>query len=222
MTNFYLGSQVEQNDKILYNTKKRLGKKSSNGTFVYEGTFGGRPVAVKVLLGVEKSREAKNEISTLINYDGHKNIVRYFGFEIREEFGYILALELCHPSTLEDWVKLKDEFPVKIDGLEILRQVTEGLAFLHRDHNGRQSIIHRDLKPSNILFHGTGIELSVKISDFGISRVLEVGRTSKSFTSIGGTEGWKAPEILEAEEKFQNGGSDIPKLVTKIFKNKYS
>ncbi|CAL8133391.1 unnamed protein product [Orchesella dallaii] len=91
--------------------------------------------------------------------------------------------------TLSKWV---DEKPIQITQVEILRQATFGLEWLHS-----QSIIHRDLKPENILLRS---DLKrVKISDFGLSRHLIGGSTSVK-TTAGGTDGWIAPEILAQME----------------------
>ena len=59
--------------------------------------------------------------------------------------------------------------------------------------------MHRDLKPTNILFKGDVL----KICDMGQSRVLATGATVAETDSRGGTEGWRCPEELEAEERRQ-------------------
>lgn len=58
------------------------------------------------------------------------------------------------------------------------------------------SIMHRDLKSGNVLLdtHGT-----VKISDFGLSCVLEIGKSSSDLTAETGTYRWMAPEVIRHE-----------------------
>ena len=90
-------------------------------------------------------------------------------------FRYI-ATELCNGS-------LEDFFNEKYDGLEniiiseddILRQVTQGLAHLHKI-----GIVHRNIKPENILFVVSSSlngffppELLMKLADFDITRILK-------------------------------------------------
>jgi serine/threonine protein kinase len=57
------------------------------------------------------------------------------------------------------------------------------------------SIMHRDLKSGNVLIdsHGTA-----KISDFGLSCVLEIG-SSSDLTAETGTYRWMAPEVIRHE-----------------------
>ncbi|XP_064996915.1 serine/threonine-protein kinase/endoribonuclease IRE1a-like isoform X2 [Musa acuminata AAA Group] len=65
----------------------------SNGTVVFEGFFGGRPVAVKRLLRAHHDVAFK-EIQHLIASDRHPNIVRWYGVEQDLDFVYI-SLERC-------------------------------------------------------------------------------------------------------------------------------
>lgn len=47
-------------------------------------------------------------------------------------------------------------------------QMVLGLHYIHQ-----QGVLHRDLKPSNILLKPVGVEIVIKIADFGISKILE-------------------------------------------------
>lgn len=77
------------------------------------------------------------------------------------------------------------EFPL-FAGLDILRQVAEGLHYAHI-----KGIFHRDLKPQNILFSH---KMLPKITDFGITKAFE-GEGSKK-TSMG-TPPYMSPEQWE-------------------------
>ena len=60
-------------------------------------------------------------------------------------------------------------------------------------HAEKKGIIHRDIKPANILFkQGT-----LKIADWGFSRLLAQGETTCSFI---GSPAYMAPEILKGKD----------------------
>lgn len=75
----------------------------------------------------------------------------------------------------------------------ILRQILEGIAFLHS-----QGIIHRDLKPQNILISNRNGKYIPKITDFGISKKLDVDKSSIFTNSLAGagTLSFASPEQL--------------------------
>ena len=52
----------------------------------------------------------------------------------------------------------------------IIEGVAQGAVYLH--HHSRIRIIHRDLKPSKILLDS---DMTPKISDFGLSKILNPG-----------------------------------------------
>lgn len=65
--------------------------------------------------------------------------------------------------------------------------------------NHKCATVHRDIKPHNVLLSmpsSTG-EVRAMISDFGLCKKLQNGRTSFSRRSgVTGTDGWIAPEIM--------------------------
>ncbi|ODM88907.1 Serine/threonine-protein kinase/endoribonuclease IRE2 [Orchesella cincta] len=176
--------RMDDTISITYDEKAVLGR-GSYGTIVYKGTLGDKEIAVKKLQpDVIDVSVASHEIDILKACDAHENIVRYFGSKIGAGFILIL-LELCE-INLREWVANK---AVDILPMEILRQATVGLEWLHS-----ASIVHRDLKPENILL--VRKLARVKISDFGLSRRIVDGRSCVSTSVLGGTQGWVAPEIL--------------------------
>jgi hypothetical protein len=76
---------------------------------------------------------------------------------------------------------------------DILTQILSGIAFLHE-----HGIIHRDLKPQNILMVKRGSEYVPKITDFGISKQLDIHRSSVFSNSLAGagTLAYASPEQL--------------------------
>jgi tousled-like kinase len=65
----------------------------------------------------------------------------------------------------------------------IIMQICEGLKYLNEQ---KRPVIHYDLKPGNILFSNGG----VKITDFGLSKIMEEDGTSMELTSQGAGTYW--------------------------------
>ena len=168
----------------------------SAGTIVYEGNFDSRRVAVKRLVP-ELCGLAEKEAQLLRLSDKHSNVIRYFLTEQDSHFCY-LALELA-AGTLADFVEGNLQHNFSLTTLEIIEQALHGLQHLHG-----LGIVHRDLKPHNVLIsmpHSKDGPPRALISDFGLCKRIShtsswVAKTSSMGRTIGGTEGWIAPEIL--------------------------
>jgi len=70
----------------------------------------------------------------------------------------------------------------------------KGMAYLHR-----YNVIHRDLKTPNLLVDN---QWKVKVSDFGLSRMVKGSDTAQSLTACG-TPSWAAPEVLNDQRYSQ-------------------
>jgi len=64
------------------------------------------------------------------------------------------------------------------------------------EHLHVQNIIHRDLKPENLLMKSLDDDTSVKIADFGLSKIIDQERM---LLTACGTPAYVAPEILLAQ-----------------------
>jgi serine/threonine protein kinase len=89
----------------------------------------------------------------------HLNIIKCLGVEIFAGEVWIL-LEYCEGHSLADIMKMRKRAYTEQEIAAIMKQVIEGLSFLHK-----RNIVHRDIKASNLLYQ-KGV---VKIADFGIS-----------------------------------------------------
>ena len=135
---------------------------------------------------------AEQEVEILKLTDTHENIVRLYFMSKNANFVHVV-LELCL-GYLSEFV----EQHYMYNELNIMRQITNGLAFLH-SHN----IIHRDLKPMNILYQDVNSEYVFKLTDFGLGRQLNELQTSYT-TITSGTKGWRAPELINGSNKLTN------------------
>ncbi len=105
--------------------------------------------------------------------------------------GPYLVLELVEGETLES--RLRREGPLSpADTAKIIGEAAAAL-----DHAHSSGIVHRDIKPSNVMIDEGG---RVRITDFGIARVIEDTTTLTGPVDILGTLAYMAPEVLEGEQ----------------------
>jgi tetratricopeptide (TPR) repeat protein/outer membrane protein assembly factor BamB len=118
----------------------------------------------------------------------HRNIVRIH--DIGEEMGRkYISMEFVEGATLKNLIRAAG-------GLEIPRilkygcQILDALAYAHSI-----GIVHRDIKPANIIISH---EDEVKITDFGIAKILESAESTSEGAVIG-TPLYMSPEQVRGE-----------------------
>jgi serine/threonine-protein kinase len=119
----------------------------------------------------------------------HPNIVSVHEFG-KVQDTYYLLMEFVDGSTLRDIVKAGQLSPQH--ALAIVPHLCDALQYAHD-----KGIVHRDIKPENILIARDG---SVKIADFGLSRILGNESHQEMLTGthqVIGTPRYMAPENLE-------------------------
>lgn len=116
----------------------------------------------------------------------HPNVVLFLGAAMSPP-RYCLVFEYMQNGTLTDLIRSRKSL---IDFFRIAKEMAMGMNYLHLC-----SIMHRDLKSGNVLLDAYG---TVKISDFGLSCVLEIG-SSSDLTAETGTYRWMAPEVIRHE-----------------------
>ncbi|GMR34854.1 hypothetical protein PMAYCL1PPCAC_05049, partial [Pristionchus mayeri] len=124
---------------------------------LHRGRFGDREVAVKKM----KNEIVTSEIKDLLRKSiSHTNVMSFLYTECDVNFHY-LALELCRCS-LYDYMNKTVQVKVDISSKNIIRQTTEGIAYLHYIN-----IVHLNLIPQNVLIHKQGRTYKALISDYG-------------------------------------------------------
>lgn len=112
-----------------------------------------------------------------------------------------LVVEGTTLAIVMDWVEGQDlrryvrERGTLASGLAcwIVGQVALGLSAVHAAH-----IVHRDVKPENILLDLNSDSMKVKLTDFGVSKVIEES-DAPTPTAIAGTPAYMAPEIINGQ-----------------------
>jgi len=107
-----------------------------------------------------------------------------------------LAMEVLMGTDLKEYCREEDLLPVA-EVLRIAAEVAEALDYAHE-----KGVVHRDIKPANIMLLNDG---SVKVTDFGIARVVESSKTQTGM--VLGTPSYMSPEQVEG--KRVDGRSDL-------------
>jgi len=127
----------------------------------------------------------------------HPNIVTIHDFG--EDHGVLyLAMEFLDGISLRQLLDEKGTLPIQ-SIIPIFQQASSALDYAHS-----HQIVHRDIKPANIMILESGL---VKVTDFGIAKVLsnEAGMTLSG--QILGTPTYMSPEQVKGQPV--DGRSDI-------------
>ncbi|KAI4350742.1 hypothetical protein L6164_005163 [Bauhinia variegata] len=154
---------------------------------VYRGVMSNdQQVAIKHLISDGNMETFVREVTSL-SHVKHPNLVALLGCCVEKDECF-LVYELCPNGSLSEWLFGSDKVLSWTQRLQIAIDSARGLWFLHTYEGG--CIVHRDIKPTNILL---GPNFEAKLSDFGLSKVIEVGETYVS-SEVRGTFGYVDPE----------------------------
>jgi serine/threonine protein kinase len=136
------------------------------------------------------------------------HIVQLYRVEERPQF-YLMVFEYVSGGTLSD--RLNGPLPPR-QAVMIMKTLARALGKIHE-----AGLLHLDLKPSNILVEGRAgadwSELTLKISDFGISRLIQLQNPDDSIMSgLRGTPAFMAPEQAELNIEKIDKPTDIYSL----------
>ncbi len=118
----------------------------------------------------------------------HPNIVAVYNYGIDNGRCFIV-MEYVDGANLRHIIREK-----KLEAAQALRivpQLCDALEYAHSE-----GVVHRDIKPENILIDKKG---RVKITDFGLAKMVEPGRTDHTVTGlVMGTPHYMAPEQVDS------------------------
>ena len=205
----YQNSYLHINQSLTIFTNENLG----SGAFgvVFKGSYENRPCAVKVLHqvamqiqmnipagpGNARTIEAFDRECGFLKSFQHPNIVQHLSTDKHPTSGStILVTELMDCNLRSYLSGLGEEFLNNLWQLSLTKDVASGLAYIH----GRQ-IIHRDLCGDNILLTLSQPLPVAKISDFGMSRLLDPSQMSHTLTAVAHRMGYLPPEALRLDSE---------------------
>jgi len=165
----------------------------------------GATVALKFMARADKSWEdeqadqVKTEIKSMVKIKS-PNVMKLFAYILNckypEKTGgtintILLVLEYCPGGELFDILFYTNQLDDKTARTYFL-QLMEGLQACHS-----AGIIHRDLKPQNLLMDA---RYQLKITDFGLSKLVKDADKAVMKTHYVGTRGYQAPELLRRKK----------------------
>lgn len=185
--------ELEKNIPNNYKLINLIGEGISGTVYLIESRDDHKQYALK-LLKLESFDEEMKEVyikrfineGFAISQLHHPNIINFI------EFGYsgaessrspYIIMEYFKGMSLGDFMTERSDAKLK-EKLYVVRQIAEGLAFIHA-----KDILHRDIKPGNILIDE---KLNAKITDFGICGFPNSDLTMNY--EVLGSPGYVAPE----------------------------
>ncbi|KAK1802962.1 hypothetical protein P4O66_021499 [Electrophorus voltai] len=149
------------------------------------------PVAIKTLKGGYAERQRRDflrEASIMGQFD-NPNIIRLEGV-VTKSRPVMIVVEYMENGSLDSFLRKHDGHFTVIQLVGMLRGIASGMMYL-----SDIGYVHRDLAARNILVDDN---LVCKVSDFGLSRVLE-DDPEAAYTTTGGKipVRWTAPEAIQ-------------------------
>eukprot|EP00033_Pygsuia_biforma_P001050 GCRY01001196.1.p1 GENE.GCRY01001196.1~~GCRY01001196.1.p1 ORF type:complete len:491 (-),score=76.52 GCRY01001196.1:362-1834(-) len=102
-----------------------------------------------------------------------------------------LVLELITGGDLFDRIVAKSRYSER-DARLVFMQILSAVEYLHQ-----QGYAHRDLKPENILLANRESDTEIKLSDFGLAKLIT---PESQLGTLCGTPGYLAPEVLSSQK----------------------
>ena len=183
---------IRVNDLIgeRYKIISELGHGGMSDVFEARDIIFKRTVAIKII-----KFENSNKIENLIRFQNearfsaafnHPNIVKIYDYGEHNNLPYIVN-EYMKSQTLRDVLDYKKNLGLN-ETCQIMLQLCDAVIEVHS-----KNIIHRDIKPQNIYYLSDG---TVKLSDFGISVLLNSPLNVNENKKVMGTAQYLAPELV--------------------------
>ncbi|CUT98801.1 tyrosine protein kinase Blk [Echinococcus multilocularis] len=164
-------------DCFIHYDDLKLEKELGRGNFgvVYLGHILSMEVAVKKSLNSENDQAFRAEAEVMHKLS-HQRIVRFLGFCCDTPDKRVLIItEFMANGALLDYLRTPEGHRLEYHQLiSIIDQIVKGMVYLEK-----VGVVHRDLRAANVLVDEDG---SVKIADFGLTKILNFNQTLKKDT----------------------------------------
>ncbi|XP_031850392.1 ovarian-specific serine/threonine-protein kinase Lok isoform X2 [Nomia melanderi] len=183
--------------KSKYAVSRKLGSGACGEVKLVFSKVGCKKFAMKTIMKMGGTNEQKNSLNDpekimnevkILKALKHPCIIRMEEIVDNPRAVYIV-LELMEGGELFERIKSKGRLSEKFAKI-IFYQVVLAVSYLHDS-----GITHRDLKPENILLASNSDITLAKVSDFGLSKLVDAQTMMKTFC---GTPMYVAPEILSS------------------------
>ena len=173
-----------------YKSISELGHGGMSDVFEARDIIFKRTVAIKII-----KFDQANKIENLIRFQNearfsaafsHHNIVKIYDYGEHNNLPYIVN-EYMKSQTLRDTLNYKKNLTLN-EACQIMLQLCDAMIEVHS-----KNIIHRDIKPQNIYYGSDG---TIKLSDFGISVLLNSPLNVNENKKVMGTVQYLAPELV--------------------------
>ncbi len=203
-----------------YRVKRRIGSGGMGAVYEGEHVEIGKRVAIKV---IEHEHARSSELAARFRREARaasavesEHIVQVFDVGQDDAVGLYMVMELLVGEDLSSRLeKAGGKIPVE-EAVTIATQAGRALGKAHA-----AGVVHRDLKPANLfLTEREDGSLSVKILDFGISKLIRADNDTKSSNltregSVMGTPMYMSPE--QAQGLTVDARSDVWSLASVLY-----
>lgn len=177
---------------IIHSFDLAFDEQIDQGSFatVFAGRWEGQAVAIKFIegsLSAEQKKQFIREVQ-IMNLLNNPAIPQFFGANLEAKQAY-LVMEYMPLRSLSDYQQSHQLTPLEQHAVAL--QIANGLAYLHR-----QGIIHCDIKGRNLLLAKKDDRLMAKITDFGLSHLLQ-DKGIASIDEVSQAYAFSAPEMLQ-------------------------
>lgn len=188
----FVGQYIDDITKF-YNFEVELGAGAYGKVFKVKNIKTSEYFACKKMNKRQISNKERFKIEIdLLKATDHPYIVKLH--ELYEDNVYLyLIMEICKGGELFDRLAKRakeGKLFTERESCAIFKKLMTGINYCHS-----HGVCHRDIKPENVLFADSEDISTLKIADFGLSRVFS--NENKTMTSIVGTTFYMAPEVLK-------------------------